>query len=818
MRKEPLSAELLFRACEKSALHFDTTRDLIAGEGKTPVALGQERATDAINFSARMSHDGYNLFVLGPPGLGKHNSVFKLLKAKAAEMAAPADWVYVHNFATPHKPKALSVGSGRGPDLRQAMERLIDDVRSAVPAAFESEDYQKRREAIEDEMRERQESLFSELGEEAEAKGIALMRTPMGFALAPVRKGKVLRPEEFQKLSEADRKKIQEDSADLQEKLESLVKQIPRLRKETTDRIRELNEEVTSLVVNHPIEEVASKFTDEPDVIAHLGEVRSDLIKNVHKILGAERSLEQGAASAATNLAHVDGENPFKRYEVNLIVASDGEGAPLVYEDHPTLSRLLGRIEHVSRFGALVTDVSMIKAGALHRANGGYLVLDARELLTQPFAWDALKRALSSNKISVESPIEFLSLISTTSLEPEPIPLSVKVVLIGERFLYFLLSALDPAFLRLFKIAADFNESVDRNAGSEFAMARLLAATADREGLRPFESPAIGRIIEEMSRHAADSEKISVMLGRADDLLRESDLFAEDSGEDVVRISHVEQAVLAREQRGNRLRKEADEAIRRGFLLIRSEGEAVGQVNGLTVMPLAGFTFGRPTRISAQVRLGSGKILDIEREVELGGPIHSKGVLILSGFLAGHFALEAPLSLAANLVFEQSYGGVEGDSASCAELYALLSAIGEVPVKQSIAVTGSLNQHGEVQAIGGVNEKIEGFFEVCANRGLTGEQGVLLPAANVANLMLRDHVVEACRQGQFAIYAIDHVDQGLELLTGRPAGERESSGRYSEGSVYAAVEKRLQTFARARRGFARSSNARDNGEFLEPSS
>jgi len=488
---------------------------------------------------------------------------------------------------------------------------------------------------------------------------------------------------------------------------------------------------------------------------------------------------------------------------VNVLVDhSESKGAPVVYEDHPTYNNLIGRIEHIAHMGALVTDFNLIKPGALHRANGGYLILDARQLLLQPYAWDGLKRALRSREVRIESLSQVLSLVSTVSLEPEPIPLDVKVVLIGERLLYYLLYQLDPDFGELFKVEADFNEEIPRTPENNLLYARLIGTIARKEGLRPFDRGAVARVIEHSARMADDAEKLSIHLLSTADLLREADYWAGVAGNGVVTADDVQRAIDAQIHRADRLRELVQEEIKRGTILIDTTGERVGQVNGLSVIQLGNFAFGRPNRITARVRLGKGEVVDIEREVELGGPIHSKGVLILSGFLGARYAAERPLSLSASLVFEQSYSGVEGDSASLAELCALLSSLAEVPIRQSLAVTGSVNQHGEVQAIGGVNEKIEGFFDVCKTRGLTGEQGVIIPATNVQHLMLRQDVIEAVKAGQFHIYPVQTVDQGIELLTGIPAGERDEEGNFPEGSINQLVEARLIELAEKQRAFA----------------
>jgi lon-related putative ATP-dependent protease len=513
-----------------------------------------------------------------------------------------------------------------------------------------------------------------------------------------------------------------------------------------------------------------------------------------------DQSESRQMARAAMALAGGPSDSPpLRKYKVNLLVDhSQSEVGPVVDEDNPTYTNLIGRVEHIPQMGALLTDFNLIKPGALHRANGGYLILDARKVLLQPYAWEGLKRALHAGKIQIESPGQAYGLLSTVSLEPEPIPLDVKVGLTGDRELYYMLSALDPEFDELFKVMADFETALEKDKKSLKDYANLIARLARNEDLRPFDRAAVGRVIEHASRLVEDTDKLTARLRQVSDLLRESDYWAGQSKQDVVRVEDVQKAIDAQIHRADRLRERMQEQILRKTIYIDTKGERVGQINGLSVIELGGFSFGRPSRITARARMGKGEVVDIEREVELGGPLHSKGVYILEGFLGARYAEDTPLSLSASLVFEQSYGGVDGDSASSAELYALMSAIGDIPIRQSLAVTGSVNQLGEIQPIGGVNEKIEGFFDICKSRRLTGDQGVLIPASNVKHLMLRKDVVEAVAAGKFHIYPVKTVDQGMGLLTGLPAGKRTKAGEYPDGSFNRKITQRLQDLAERR--------------------
>jgi lon-related putative ATP-dependent protease len=702
--------------------------------------------------------------------------------------------------------------AGKGSKLRRDMAVLVEELRAALSAAFESEEYQTRRQVIQEEIQEQQQQYFEELQQKAQEQELALLRTPSGLAMAPVRDGEVLSPEELQNLPEEERKRLESSSEELQEELQKIMRHVPRWQREAREKLRELNQEITNFAVGGLIDELREKYTDFPKVIDYLDAVRDDVIENARDLLVSEeeRGGFGGNGSGPQNdmLAAQAAAHSLRRYQVNVLVDhSQSEGAPVIYEDNPTYQNLIGRVEHRAQMGALLTDFNLIKPGALHRANGGYLMLDAQKVLQQPYAWEGLKRALHAGQVHIESIGQMLSLLSTVTLEPEPIPLDLKVALLGDRMLYYLLAQFDPDFGDLFKVGADFDAQMDRTQENEELYAQLLGTLARKEDLHPLDRGAVARVIEHSARMAGDAQKLSAQTRQVADLLREADYWAAQNGNDVVTEADVEQAIDAQIYRSDRLRERMQEAIQRGTILIDTEGAKVGQVNGLSVIQLGGFAFGRPSRITARVRLGKGDVVDIEREVELSGPIHSKGVLILSGFLGSRYVQDKPLSLSASLVFEQSYSGVEGDSASSAELYALLSAIGEIPLKQSLAVTGSVNQHGQVQAIGGVNEKIEGFFDVCKARELTGEQGVLIPASNVKHLMLREDVIEAVGDGKFHIYPIETIDQGIEVLTGISAGELDEAGNYPEDTINHRIQSRLVELADKRLALSKEDSA-----------
>ncbi len=799
-----LSPEALYRRCGLEQFTFKTTEEL----SDVPQLIGQERAFSSIDFGTRIKRHGYNLFVIGTPGLGRHTSVRSLLEERAKAEKPPSEWVYVHNFAVPHCPQALELPHGRALAFRDSMEEMIDDLRSALTAVFESEEYQNRRNAIDEEFHQHQEEGFAALKDKADAAGIAILKTPMGFALAPMADGAVIPPETFNALPEEDRDGYKEKIQTLQVDLEAILKSIPKWDKERRAKLRELNREIAMQTVEQSIAEMTDRFSDLPIVLEHLDRVKKDLAENVDMFLGGG---EDGGQGGLMELF----DEGFNRYLVNVLVPrEDGDAsAPVVSLDNPTMLNLVGRVEHVPQQGALITNFLLVKAGALHRANGGYLVLDARQVLGQLLAWDALKRALRARRIAIESPADYFGGISTISLQPEPVPLDVKVVMIGERWLYHLLCAVDPDARELFKVVADFEDDIDRDDAATGNFASFLATACRENDLLHLDPGGVGRIVEHASRLAEDAHKLTLEVGTISDLLSEADFWAREDGASVITAKAVQRAIDEQDHRVGRLRERMQEYILRDIARIETKGSEIGQINGLSVIMLGAIRFGRPSRITARVRMGAGKLVDIEREVELGGPLHSKGVMILSGYLSGRYALEEPMSLAATLVFEQSYGGVDGDSASAAELFTLLSSLSETPLRQDLAVTGSVDQRGNVQAIGGANDKIEGFFDICKARGLTGTQGVIIPKSNVQHLMLRADVVEACEAGQFAVYAIETIDEGLALLTGLPAGERGADGAFPEGSVNRRAEDRLKGFAEMRRVFAKgASGDDDNGK------
>ncbi len=794
-----LAAEQLRPVIDAAALGFKTSETLDHFNG----LLGQDRALEAIRLAASVGFSGFNLYVLGPSGTGRHTAVMRLLGEAAESRPVPDDWAYVNNFDLAHKPRMMRLPPGTARRLQSAMEALIDDLANDIPALFESEDYQTQRRALEQKYGEQHESEMADFADRARAEDVALVRTPMGFMLTAIRDGQPLKPEDVEKMGPVDRKAVEEKIERLQGELAGILRKAPQLEKAHRKEVEALNAAIVERVVHGRVAEVGADFAGHAVIADYLNEVRADVIDNAELFLAVRAQSKDGPFPEAIRQHHR--ETAFDRYKVNVMVSHDPEamGAPVVREGLPTLDHLIGRIEHISQMGTLLTNFTMIKPGALHSANGGYLVVEARDVLREPLAWDALKRSLKSQAITITSAAERLGFASTTQLEPDPIPLDVRVVLVGDRVLYALLMHLDPEFRELFKLQADFEDDLALTPESVAEFAQMIATLARHEKLRPLEAGAMARLIEEAVRLADDATKLTLQVETLADLMREADHYAEAAGAGIVSAAQIRQAIDAQRRRASRIRDRVEESIRRDILMIDTEGEMAGQINGLSVSGLDSFRFGRPSRITARVRMGSGKFVDIEREVELGGPLHSKGVMILSGYLTSTFVPDVPFSLHASLVFEQSYGGIDGDSASSAELYALLSALSGLPIRQGLAVTGSVNQTGEVQAIGGVNEKIEGFFAVCKARGLTGDQGVLIPAANAQHLCLREEVVEAVRDGRFRVIAVRRISEGIELLTGVAAGERGADGVFPEGTVNARVEARLREFAENRRAFGR---------------
>ena len=754
--------------------------------------IGQDRAVGAIGFGVDITSEGYNIFAVGPAGSGRTTAIRQYLARRAAEREQPDEWCYVHNFEDPRRPKALSLAPGRASALRDGMVEVVEQLEQEIPRAFEGEFYEQRRREILLSFQQRQQELLSQLEQYLNERNFALIRGQMGLAIAPVVDGQVLSAEEYEQLDPEQKRAFEAHRPQLQEQYDKTMRQTREMDRERRRSIENLKTEMAGFVVDQVMEDLLEAFADDAAVATYLRSVRDDIVQHADEFMPQDEQDPQALLMRQMG----GGPNRRTRYTVNVLTADCADGcAPIVIEDNPTYQNLVGRIEHRSQFGAMFTDFTQIRAGALHRANGGYLVAEAKNVLSNPLAWEALKRTLRNKHIKIEEMAQYYGLVASVTLEPEPIPLDIKVVLIGDERLYQLLYALDEDFRELFKVKAEFTTRTDLDDDLAESYARFIGDLCRRESLPPYGPDAAAQVIEEASRYAEDQEKATVRMAQVADMVREAAYWAKQAGADLVTAEHVRKAIAQRTVRQEAAAERYRESIAQGSIFIDTQGAVVGQINGLSVIQAGNYTFGIPSRVTARTFMGRSGIASIDREVKMSGPIHDKGQLILSSYLASHFAQEHPLTLSASLTFEQLYSGVEGDSASSTELYALLSSLSDVPIKQNLAVTGSVNQLGQIQPIGGANAKIEGFFDVCREMGLTGDQGALIPRANLRNLMLREDVVEAVRQGQFHIYAVSRIEEGIELLTGVPAGERDEDGGYPEGTIYAAVRAKLKQYA-----------------------
>ena len=784
-----LTPSQLRRTFDPKLLGVETTEHLKILEG----IIGQKRAVSALQFGLEIREKGFNIYVAGPPGIGKMTAVQSFLEELARRKATPPDWCYINNFEDSYQPQICQLPAGQGRALLQDMKNLIEHIRREIPKAFDSEEYTNRRELIIKSLDKDRAKALEKVNAQAAKSGFMLQSTPYGIATIPVYKGQPLSDTDYQALPAHTREEFQNRHEGLKDELKAALKQIRELERTAHAKIAELDEKVTLYVVGIFMDELTDKYKNLPQVLAYLKAVQKDILENIDTFKSGATATPAPEGGAALNPWLR--ELPFRKYQVNVLVDnSEPKGAPVVVELNPSYNNLFGRVEKEVQFGAMYTDFTMIKPGAFHRANGGYLVLPIEDLLRNLLSWDGVKRALRSGEIEIEEIGERLGFLATKSLRPQPIPLSIKVVLVGRPLLYSLLHNYDEEFPELFKVKADFDTRMECKAENIQDFLALISTFCNKEKLLHLEGSAVAKLLEQSARLVEDQEKLSTHFGALADVIREANFWARQENSTQISGKHIRQALEAKIYRSNLIAERLNEMIERGTLLIETAGQTVGQVNGLAVLNLGDYEFGKPSRITASVGPGRGGIIDIEREVELGGPLHSKGVLILSGYLVKQFAQERPLSLSARLVFEQNYEGVEGDSASSTELYALLSALSGLPIKQGIAVTGSVNQQGEVQAIGGVNEKIEGFFDVCQVKGLTGEQGVIIPQSNMANLLLRENVVEAVAAKKFSLWAIKTINDGIEILTGVPAGERGPNGQFPEGTVNGRVEQRLREF------------------------
>jgi lon-related putative ATP-dependent protease len=772
-----LEASKLRAVVDPSSLDFETTAELTRPQG----SFGQDRAMAAIAFGCGMSQPGYNIFASGPTGSGRNTAILNQVKEIAQARPIPDDWCYVHNFDDPRRPAALRLRAGLAPGLASDVDALLAAVKHELPRSFESEAYEERKEQAVGDVQAERNRLLRELEQEARTQP-----TPMGVVTLPLAEGKPMSREQFEQLPEEERRELEARTEQFREKIADALNRARELEKEARRRVEELDRNEAMLAIGGRLQELKQRYQDHEHVIRFLDRMANDVVEH----------LDEFRAQEAQEEVRRPDQLPPSRYRVNVLVTNqETHGAPVIDENNPIYYNLLGRLEYLPVAGGAVTDFTLIKPGAIHRANGGFLIMQALDALTSPFVWDALKRVLRSREATIENIGEQFTPIPAAGLRPEPIPLDLKVILVGTPLIYFLLYYYDEEFRKLFKVRADFDVDMPADADATRVLADFLATHIREQDLRPFHREAVARMIEFAQRLAGDQGKLATRFSPLTDLLAEANFWAEQEQAEIVTAAHVERALEQKEYRSQLLHDRLFDYIARGDLRVDTDGAAVGQINGLAVLDTADYSFGRPSRITCRVTPGRAGVINLDREAQLAGSIHTKAVLILTGYLAGTYAAKAPLSLSASLSFEQSYDVVEGDSASCAEVYVILSALSGLPLRQDIAVTGSMDQYGTIQPIGGVNQKIEGFYTTCKLKGLTGRQGVMIPTQNVKNLMLKPEVIAAVESGQFHLWAVSHINQGIELLTGAPAGSPDEPD-----TVHGRVAARLEEFSNALRG------------------
>src|SRR5262245_32799392 len=790
--------EDLRRRLDPATLPFQTTAEVSAVE----TTIGQPRAAEAIAFALEVGARGFHLYVAGSPGTGRESTALTAVRSFAATRPTPPDWVYVHNFTEPDRPRSFSMPAGKGLLLAKAMTSFLEAAQRDIPRAFESEDYARRREQLQTAVGARRAKLIADVQGLARERGFALEMTPAGIASIPLQNGQPMQPQDFEQLPPETKAEIEERSKHVQAEIGASLREMRQIEKEVQERATALDREVALYAVRPLLAELREDYDELPDVLAFVDQIEADLPEHLQDFLATPETASAGQPDAASAARDMQRQERLSRYGINVLIDNSGtDGAPVVVERNPTYYNLVGRQDYRSVMGTVVTDFRQIKPGALHRANGGFLILHALDVMPSPFAWDGLKRALVAGEVRIENPGEQVAPLPTARPQPEPIPLHVKVILIGPTALYQTLHYVDVDFPELFGVKADFASDIDWNEENLASYSAFLSRMVHDRGLRHFDRSAVARVAEHGARLRDHQRKLTARFLDVARLAAEASHWAGKAGHEVVLAEDVDAAIAKQERRRNLAEEQTREMILDGTVLIDTEGARVAQVNGLSVLDVGDYQFGRPSRVTARVSAGRGTVQSIEREIELSGPIHSKGFLILTGYMQAHYAQDWPLSLAATITFEQSYGGIDGDSASTTELYALLSALSGLPLNQGIAVTGAVNQHGEVQAVGGVTRKIEAFYDVCRERGLTGRQGVIVPTANVKNLMLKEDIVEAVRAGRFHVWAVSHIDEGIELLMDCVAGERAADGRFPEGTVHRLVQDRLREYAEQVREF-----------------
>lgn len=787
-----VSLKQLKEKCHPQLFEFESTEEIEPEEE----IITQKRAEKSLDFGLGVKSEGFNLFVSGPSGTGRNTAVLKKLNEIAKKEEKPDDICYLYNFNKPDEPKVVTLPTGKGGKLKEDMEGFIKEIDTEIKKAFQSNKYETRKRKEIQQYEEKKQSLFKEVEEFAKSKGFGLKQTITGIAAVPLREGEPLKDKDYKKLSQEEKEELDEKQKEVREKLENILSKIRYIDKEAKQEIKELDKKVILYSIGHLVEELKEKYKNYRVIVDHLESIKKDIVQNVDSLKksGSEQKLPFSPPGGDQK------KKVLRKYKVNLLVDNcDQEGAPVIIEDNPTYYNLVGRIEYAQKFGMLSTDFTMIKPGAIHKANGGYLVIQALDVLKDYFAWEALKRILKHKKVKIEDINERFRLISIKSLKPCPLDINVKVIIVGLPLIYHLLHMYDKDFKKLFKVKADFDIRFTKSEDRINQFAEFVASKCKEENLNHFNSKAVADLMEHSSRLTGHKEKLSAKFSELLNVIREANYWSKKDNSDVVNSKHVDKAISEKIYRSNMIEEKIQEMIDENTLLIDTGGEKVGQINGISVLDLGDYRFGKPSRITARTYLGKGELINIEREAKLSGNIHSKGVLTLKGYLGEKFAQDKPLALSASVGFEQIYEEIEGDSASSTELYCLLSSLAEVPLTQNIAVTGSVNQRGEIQPVGAINEKIEGFYKTCKIKGLNNKQGVIIPQQNVKHLMLKDEVIKAVEDGKFHIYAIETVEEGIEILTGLKAGEKDKEDKYPENTVFYKVDKKLRKYSKLAR-------------------
>ena len=779
--------------CDPNQFKFKSTEELEPLVG----VVGQDRAVSSIDFGLRNKAKGYNIYAAGPIGTGKHSAITSYVKELASREDSPSDWCYVFNFEDPDTPMAIQMDNGAASGFAHDMDELIDACKTEIPKAFDSEEYERRKDNVLNHFQSQRDGHMDELKQTASQRHFSVELTTSGIVTVPIVDGRLMKKDEYELLPGDEKAKIKKKTEELQSEVSHVMSDIRTGEKETKQKLQELDEEITSYAVGHLLDDLIKKYVSSDKIKQYLGCIKANIVENVESF----RETEHGPEMRLPGLNIEEKEIPWEKYKVNILVSGENEGAPVIFEPNPTYYNLFGRLEYSAKLGAMVTNFTMIKPGAIHRANGGYLILNALDLLVNFMSYDTLKRVLKTREARIENIGDQFRIIPVATLNPEPVSVDLKVVLIGNRYIYNLLLQLDEDFRKLFKVKADFQIDMDRSLDHTDKYAALVSARCRQENLRHFDPTGVAKIVEFGTRLAEDKEKLSTRFLDIMDLISEASFWASETGNPRVTSVDVRKAIDERVYRSDMIEEKIRELITDGTIMIDTDGEIVGQVNGIAIIALGDYMFGKPSRITSKVYVGKKGVINIERESEMSGQIYNKAVMILTGYLAGNFAQDKPLAISASIGFEQSYSMVEGDSASSAELYALLSSLSGVPIKQGIAVTGSVNQQGEVQPIGGANHKIEGYFDVCKARGLTCHQGVLIPGKNVKHLMLREDIVEAVRDGKWHIWSVDHINEGIQVLTGHPAGKKLPDGSWEPDTVNYMVDQRLRELGQDWRRF-----------------